>query len=175
MPRDVVKRLRAVGPSMDGVAALILPTQTRDGRTYYLADDMEALRSSRAAGLDAAYLVKQGDRRYLNEFSAGWVLELSIAVGENLLADVIAGVSAYVWVRARAAVRLGRHPGPDVDVPVKVTIAHVMSDAQGTITIEGLQIEGPAQGAATVLERTLTGIAATREPPVAPELGAIAE
>lgn len=47
LPRDVEDRLCALGPRLADGTVLILPTQTRSGRTYYLADDVEAARAAR--------------------------------------------------------------------------------------------------------------------------------
>src|SRR5438445_362048 len=105
---DVADRLRIVGPTLAGRDALILPTQTRDVGTYYLADDVEAVRTARSGGLDAAFLVDQADRRYLNEFSVGWELVMALAIGQNLAADSIIAVTRYVWARAALAVQLRR-------------------------------------------------------------------
>lgn len=154
LPHDVEDRLRALGPGLAGVTALILPTQTRSGRTYYLADDVEAVRAARTAGLQAGYLDSPEERRYLNEFAASWELEMALAVAQNLTVNGIGTVIAYVWERVRLAIQWGRHPGPEVDVPVRLTIAQLEYDG---VKVKGLEIVGPAEGATTLLNTVLGG------------------
>jgi hypothetical protein len=166
VPRDVEERLRAVGPGLLGRDALILPTQSRNGETYYLADDVDALRTARAAGLDASYLVGPDERRYLNEFGAGWGLEMALAVAQNLAANGVGAVIAYVWARARLAIRMGRHPGPESDVPVRLRIARLEYDGQGGVKVEGLKIDGSVDGATAQLKTILAGPAAVSGSPV---------
>ncbi|WP_435204077.1 hypothetical protein [Micromonospora sp. bgisy143] len=156
LPQDVQDRLRVKGPEF-GRYALILPVQTRNGRTYYLADDVEALRAARTAGLEAEYLVNQAERRYLNEFATGWELELALAVAQNLAANGIGAVIGYVWARVRFSIKRGHHPGPETEVPVRLKIAQVERDEQGAIKIEGIEINGTAEGATALLGQILVG------------------
>jgi hypothetical protein len=164
MPGDLEERLRAVGPGLLGREALILPTQTRNGQTYYLADDVEALRTARAAGLEAGYLVSPDERRYLNEFATGWQLEMALAVAQNLAANGIGAVIAYVWARARLAIRMGRHPGPEPDVPVRLRIARLEYDEHGGTKIEGLKVDGSIGGVTALLNTILAGPATVSVP-----------
>jgi hypothetical protein len=154
LPHDVEERLRALGPGLAGVSALILPTQTRSGRTYYLADDVEAVRAARTAGLQAGYLDSSEERRYLNEFAAGWELEMALAVAQNLTTNGIGAVIAYVWERVRLAIQRGRHPGPEVQLPVRLTIAQLEYDG---VKVKGLKIVGAAEGATRLLNTVLGG------------------
>jgi len=159
LPRDVEDRLRALGPGLTGVTALILPTQTRSGRTYYLADDVEAVRAARTVGLQAGYLDSPEERRYLNEFAASWELETALAVAQNLTVNGISAVIAYVWERVRIAIQRGRHPGPEVDVPVRLTIAQLERDG---VKVKGFEFVGPAEGATTLLNTVLGSPATAR-------------
>lgn len=162
LPRDVEDRLRTLGPGLTGRTALILPTQTRNGHTYYLADDVEAARAARTVGLEAEYLEGPDQRRYLNEFAAGWELEMALAVAQNLTANGLGAIIAYVWERARLAIRRGRHPGPEVDVPVRLTIAQLEYDEQAIKTIRGLKFAGSTEVATTLLNTILAGPTAAR-------------
>jgi hypothetical protein len=157
LPLDVEDQLRALGPGLTGRTALILPTQPRGGKSYYLADDVEAGRAARMAGLEAGYLGTSEERRYLNEFATGWELELALAVAQNLTADGIAAVIQYVWERARLAIRRGRHDGPEADVPVRLKIAQLQYDKQGGVKVKGLEIDGPTESATTLLNTILAG------------------
>lgn len=154
LPQDVQDRLRAKGPEF-GRNALILPVQTRNGTTYYLADDVEAMRAARTAGLEAEYLVAQEERRYVNEFATGWELEMALAVAQNLAANGIGTVIGYVWARVRLAIQRGRHPGPEKDVPVRLRIAQLEYDEQGSFKIKGLEIDGSAEGTTALLSTIL--------------------
>lgn len=156
LPHDVQDRLRAKGPEF-GRDALILPVQTRNGTTYYLADDVEAMRAARTAGLEAEYLVTQEERRYLNEFATGWELEMALAVAQNLAANGIGTVIGYVWARVRLAIQRGRHPGPETEVPVRLRIAQLEYAEQGSVKIKGLEIDGSAEGTTALLGRILAG------------------
>lgn len=154
LPQDVENRLRALGPVLAVGTVLILPTQAGSGRTYYLADDVEAVRAARTAGLQADYLDSSEERRYLNEFAASWELEMALAVAQNVTANGIGAVIAYVWERARLAIQRGRHPGPEADVPVRLKIAQLEYDS---VKIKGLEIVGSAEGATTLLNTVLGG------------------
>lgn len=161
LPHDVQEGLRAKGSEF-GRDALILPVQTRNGRTYYLADDVEAMRAARTAGLEAEFLINQKERRYLNEFAAGWELELALAVAQNLAANAIGAVIGYVWARVQFAIQRGRHPGPETEVPVRLRIAKIEHGERGSINIEGLEIDGTAEGATALLGPILAGSVAAK-------------
>lgn len=156
LPQDIQDELRVKGPHF-GLDALILPVQARNGKTYYLADDVEAIRAARTAGLEAEYMISQEERRYLNEFATGWELEMALAVAQNLAANGIGAVIAYVWARARLAIQRGHHPGPETEVPVRLTIAQLEYDQQGSIKIKGIEIDGSAEGATALLGTILAG------------------
>jgi hypothetical protein len=156
LPRDVEDRLRALGPDLASVSALILPTQTRSGRTYYLADDVEAVQAARTVGLQARYLDSPEERRYLNEFAAGWELEMALAVAQNLTTNGISAVIAYVWERVRLAIQKGHHPGPEEQLPTRLTIAQLEYDGIN-VKVNGLKIDGSAEGVTTLLNAVLGG------------------
>jgi hypothetical protein len=171
LPLDMEDRLRALGPSLAGVTALILPTQTRSGRAYYLADDVDAVRAARTVDLQAGYLDSSRERRYLNEFAANWELEMALAVAQNLTANGIGAVIAYVWERARLAIQRGRHPGPEADVPVRLKIAQLEYDG---IKVKGLEIVGSTEGATVILNKVLGGPTAAQAQLVAGSPGPVA-
>lgn len=154
MPGDIRAMLEAADPDVRAHDLLILPPYQRDGRSFYGADDVDAVRLARSAGLNAAFLHKAEDREYLHEYSAGWAVEFAIAFAAHAAAEDVVGMVNYVIARARMAVQKGLHTGPVENVPLRISVANYHREADGTMTLKGLKIEGSAAGAAEAL-RTL--------------------
>jgi hypothetical protein len=142
LPLDVATRWLSLGSS--SALVLLLPTQTREDVTYYQADDVEALKIARQVGLEAAYLIDASERRYLNEFASGWALELAIGIAANVAAAGVEALAAYVLGRVRRAIQLGRHEGPEQNVPLKLQIGQFSRTPSGEPVIKNLLLEGPA-------------------------------
>jgi hypothetical protein len=153
LPEDVVARLEGLGPALLGRQVLILPTQHRGGVTHYLSDDVEAVKIAKSVGLDAAYLVPAEERTYIEEFSAGWVLELGMAVLQTLTVDLATGMSKYLWERAKQVVALGLHPGPAEGVPMRLYVGRYERDAGGDVRFNNLVIEGPPESVSSAIKQ----------------------
>ena len=153
---DVEAALRTAASAIGNLDMLVLPPYERGGRSMYGPDDVGAVRLAREAGTNAAFLQKAADREYLHEFSAGWVIEFAIALGANVAAAGIAGAVTYVKLRARDAVRQGLHPGPDEEVPVRMTVARIRRTTDGE-TSTAFRVEGPAEAVADALRTLLAG------------------
>lgn len=151
---DVETMLQAVGPSLGDHDILVLPPYQRDGRSLYGHADVDAVRLARKVGLNAAFLYGAEERRYLHEYSAGWLVAFAVALGANVSSVGLAALANYFMARARKAVDEGLHSGPVENVPIQVRVARFHRGADGEVTLKGLRIEGPAAPATETL-RTL--------------------
>ena len=148
---DVEIRLRALGPDLGDHDMLILPPYQRDGESLYDLADTDALRLARKAGMDADFLHQSQDRRYLQEYSAGTVINFAIALGANITSQGLTPVINYVVARIQQAIDRGLHSGPVEAVPVSLEIASYSKSPEGAIKLEGLK----ANGLLTDITRTL--------------------
>jgi hypothetical protein len=123
---------------------LILPTQVRNGKAYYLPVDTEARRIAKSVGVNARFLYDGTSRSYLHEYSAGWILDLAVAIGQNISADLILGVGKYVLARAQNMVLRGVYGGEAERLPLKVTIQRAAQNERGEMELDGLSFEGEA-------------------------------
>jgi hypothetical protein len=152
---DVEARLRALGPRLGDHDMLVLPPYQRSGVSLYDLDDVEAIRLARDAGLDAAFLDGPEDRRYLQEYSAGAVINFAIAFGANITSQGLAPLVNYVIARAKQAVARGLHSGPVEEVPVSLEIASFSRTSDGTFNLTGLKLHGPPPVVAEALRGLL--------------------
>jgi hypothetical protein len=152
---DVEAILQTMGPSLHGHDLLVLPPYRRGGQSLYGPDDVDAVRLAHGAGLNAAFLHNAQDREYLHEYSAGWVVEFAIATSANVTAIGLAATAKYFMARARKAVDEGLHKGPAEQVTLRVKSARFWRGDDGSITIKGLNIEGPAPAVISALHTLL--------------------
>lgn len=152
---DVEAMLQAMGPSLHGHDLLVLPPYRRGDQSLYGPDDVDAVRLARGVGLNAAFLHDAQDREYLHEYSAGWVVEFAIATSANVTAIGLAATAKYFMARAKRAVDEGLHEGPAEQVTLRVKFARFRRGVDGTITLKGLNIEGPAPAVASALHMLL--------------------
>lgn len=147
LPDDVMARLIALEDEhMDKV--WIVPTVPRGGSTYYDPNDVYALKLAQKANLDAAYLIPSNERRYIEEFAAGWALELALAIAQNLTVDMATSIGTYLLERAKLAIQVGLHNGPAENVPIRFSLAEYERAADGAVRLNNLQIEGEAAAVA---------------------------
>ncbi|HEV2370736.1 MAG TPA: hypothetical protein VGS19_01090 [Streptosporangiaceae bacterium] len=152
---EVESMLRTMGPELDAHELLVLPPYEREGRSYYGDGDLDALRLARELGISAAFLHSPEDREYLQEYSAGFVVEFAVSVGEGVTAISIGFLAKYVLARARQALHKGLHAGPEKEIPLKLTVATVRREKNGSVKIKGLKVEGPAGDVAGALHGLL--------------------
>jgi hypothetical protein len=156
LPEDVEAALAERGPALGGRQLVLLPRETRDGRTYFLEDDIEALALAREVGLDAAFLFDGEDRRFLHENTAGWELAAAVAISEDLGATGIAALIRYLFQRVRHAKKEGLYRGEESTAPLKLTITQVRQDgASGDTSTQTVKIEGDLVSVTSVVERLL--------------------
>jgi hypothetical protein len=156
LPEDVEAALAERGPALGGRQLVLLPRETRDGRTYFLEDDIEALALAREVGLDAAFLFDGENRRFLHENAAGWELAAAVAISEDLGAAGLAALIRYLFQRVRHAKKEGLYCGEESTAPLKLTIAQVRQDgASGDTSTQTVQIEGDLESVTSVVERLL--------------------
>jgi hypothetical protein len=117
LPPDVVSALTERGPELGGHQALLLPAAVRGEGAFYLSDDLDGRACAQEAGLDAVFLYDGNQRRYLSENAAGWELQAAVAVAENLGADGIVALVAYLWHRVRRAKERGLYEGKEGSAP----------------------------------------------------------
>lgn len=122
LPADVTAALVQRGPTLGGHDLILLPHETRQGQTYYIDDDLDALTIARTEGLDVAFLHDGAERRYLHENAAGWELTAALAVGETLTSAGIVALSRYLWQRVRHAKKQGLYEGDEAAAPIKLTL-----------------------------------------------------
>nr|WP_157554617.1 hypothetical protein [Herbidospora sakaeratensis] len=156
LPSDVALQLRNIGPDLRGHQVLLLPTESRGGATYYKPDEMDAGRIARQVSLDASYLHEGQERRYLHEYSAGWVLDFAMAVGQNISADSLIAIGRYILARARVSTSKGVTNGPPEAVPTRVTIGHIRASSDGTVELDNLSFEGSADGVAKAIREVFS-------------------
>jgi porphobilinogen deaminase len=151
---DVLSDLLARWPDLVSNEVVVLPTQTRDGRTYYDPEELDAVIAAKSAAERTEFLHAGENRRFLQENAAGWELQAAIAIAENLTADVVVAICAYLWHRIRTAKVHGLVDGPETAVPVKVTVARVKRDeATGDLSATAFQVEGSMPDVTAILDR----------------------
>ncbi|HEU5033062.1 MAG TPA: hypothetical protein VFV01_49660 [Spirillospora sp.] len=158
LPQSVQDRLREMADDLSGTTVIILPTEVRNDKVYYLPSDTEARKLAQKAGLNAQYLYDGEDRSYLHEYSADWVAAICIAIGGGASTELVVGLGKYVLARARGVVRRGHYNGDESTVPLKVTIQQVERTEDGDITYSGLSFEGEAQAVANSIQEVLAPI-----------------
>lgn len=131
----------------------VLPRHLRDGHLYFDDEDIESIKLARSIQLEARQVGNEG-REYLHEYSAGWVCDVAIAIGENLAADSILLLARLVWLKARSAVSRGLAPGPTSSVPLRLQASRIVVNAEGSDT-RSVAIEGPAGDVLRALAPTL--------------------
>jgi hypothetical protein len=158
LPQDVAAALAERGPTLGGHQLVLLPRETRDGRTYFLDDDIDALTLAREEGLDAAFLFDGENRRFLHENAAGWELAAAVAVAENLGATGIAALARSLLQRVRRAKEEGLYDGEESAAPLKLTITQVRQDGvTGNTSTQAIQIEGNLESVTSAVKRLLSG------------------
>ncbi|GII32300.1 hypothetical protein [Planotetraspora mira] len=155
LSQDVSRRLEDLGPDLAGHQVLLLPTEMREGVTYYKPEEVNSGRMARQVFLDAAYLDAGQDRRFLHEYSAGWVLDFALAVGQNLSADGLIAIGRYILARAGYAISNKRHDGPLEAVPTRVTIGRVDRKSDGTVVVRNVCFEGHSEGVSMAVKEFL--------------------
>jgi hypothetical protein len=161
---DIEAMLQTMGPSLHGYDLLVLPPYRRGGQSLYGPDDVDAVRLARGAGLNAAFLHDAQDREYVHEYSAGWVVEFAVATSANVTAIGLAATAKYFMARARKAVDEGLHEGPAEQVTLRVKFARFRRGVDGSITLKGLNIEGPASAVASALHMLLDSYPELEDP-----------
>lgn len=151
---DVRTDLLACWPDLASIDLVVLPTQTRDGRTYYDPEELDAVIAAQLEGERTEFLHAGKDRRFLQENAAGWELQAAIAVAENLTADLVVAICAYLWHRVRTAKAHGLVDGPETVVPVVVTVAKVKrDDTTGDLSATAFRVEGSLPDVTAILDR----------------------
>ncbi|WP_157407780.1 hypothetical protein [Actinomadura atramentaria] len=158
LPQSVQDRLREMIDDLSDITVVILPTEVRNGKVYYLPSDTEARKLAKKAGLNARYLYDGEDRSYLHEYSADWVANICIAIVGGVSTELVAGLGKYILARARSAVRKGHYDGDESEVPLKVTIQQAQKSQDGDIAYSNLSFEGEAQAVADSIQEVLKKI-----------------
>jgi hypothetical protein len=156
LPPDVVDALVERGSELGGHDVVLLPSQVRGGKSFYMPDDMDSLRQARSVGLDLVYLQDGEQRRYLHENAAGWEIAFAIGVASGLTATSLSALIKYAWERLRAAKQQGLFEGDEKEVPMKATVARVTRKTENEeVTATALKLEGPSAEVLTALEKML--------------------
>lgn len=153
LPEDVEAALSLRGTPPGSEEIVLLPSETRNGVTYYVEDDLDALNLAKADGLSATLLANS---RFIHENAAGWELQMALATGPILASSAITALIGHVWHRVRHAKEQGLYDGDNAAAPVKLILAEVTQEAQtGDMTTRAIAIEGTAQDVTATLHTIL--------------------
>ena len=131
LPDQVTQRLRKVRIDAAPYEMYVLPPYQRDGCTLYGSDDLVAVRLARGVGLRAAFLDSAEDREYLQEYSAGYLVQFAVAFAANVATLPVTPLVDYIKARVRYIIDRGLHSGPEENVPISVTVAQYRRGADG--------------------------------------------
>ncbi len=135
---------------------LVLPSQVRDRTAYYSEVDLEAVKVARSAGIDADFLDRGDDLRFLGEYSADVLLQFAIAVSQQLTVDGVAAVAKYLLEQLGSLHRRGVIRSPE-ETRIRVDVQRVeVRTPTSHVAVEGLTFEAVGRHAVT---QVLRGIA----------------